>query len=144
MDTIRFPSRIDRVLALIAFSPVVAAAWGIRSQATAGFSGELIIAAFVTAMVLLLLLWIYLDTSYALTATDLLIRGGPVRVTIPLATIRKVRRSHTILAGPALSMKRLEIDHGKYDTAIISPRDQAGFVSALVTRAPHVVIEPLK
>lgn len=35
-------------------------------------------------------------------------------------------------------MHRLEIDHGRFDTAIVSPRDLDGFVAALRARNPDI------
>ena len=48
------------------------------------------------------------------------------------------RASRTLLAGPALSLRRLELDHGTYDVAIVSPKDRDGFVAALVARNPAI------
>jgi hypothetical protein len=70
------------------------------------------------------------------------VRSGPLRARLPIASIRRISRSSTLLAGPALSLRRLEVDHGKYDTAIVSPHDQAGFIAALVERNPTIEILP--
>ncbi|MFN9214072.1 MAG: PH domain-containing protein [Gemmatimonadota bacterium] len=43
---------------------------------------------------------------------------------------------------PALSLRRLEVDHGKYDTAIVSPHDRVGFIADLVERNPTIEIRP--
>src|SRR5690606_34050828 len=120
-STIRFRSRIDLLVVVLCFGPIVSATWMLTRKLQAGLTGEFVIAILIVALVLALILWMFLDTSYTLTATELLVRGGPVCATLPLATIRRVRRSRTLVAGPALSFRRLELDHGKYDTAIISP-----------------------
>jgi hypothetical protein len=138
MEPLRFRSRIDAWLPLVLFGPVGLAGWFIWAEYRIEPSGSLLWAGVVCAAVLALMLWLMLGTSYTITETELIVRSGPLRETIPLAAIRSVRRSSTILAGPALSMRRLEIDHGKYDTAIVSPRDIAGFIAALLARNPAV------
>lgn len=145
MESLRFRSRIDSWMLVVAFAPVAWILWRVVSAVNiGGFTRELLVAGGVSVLVFGLLLWMFVDTSYELTATELRIRCGPLRATLPLSTIRRVRRSHTLAAGPALSLRRLEIEHGKFDQAIISPLDQAGFIAALVERAPSIVVESSK
>jgi Bacterial PH domain len=128
MEPLHFRSRIDAWLPLVLFGPIGLACWFIWAEYRIEPSGTLLWAGVSCVAVFALMLWLMLGTSYTITATELVVRSGPVRETIPLAAIRGVRRSSTVLAGPALSMRRLEIEHGKYDTAIISPRDITGFL----------------
>lgn len=137
-DRRRFRSRVDAWVPLVLFGPLVAAGWMILDRSRDVPDAELLLAGVVCAAVFALLAWIVLDTSYTLSGSDLIVRSGPVRATIPVATIRRVRRSSTILAGPALSLRRLEIDHGRYDTAIVSPADVDGFLAALRARHPGI------
>ena len=141
MESVRFRSRIDVWVPLVFFGPVGLALWLIFAQYRIAPDPALAVGGAVCVAVFALMLWLLVGTSYTVTATDLVVRSGPVRATIPLSAIRHVRRSSTILAGPALSLHRLEIAHGKYDTAIVSPRDVDGFVAALVQRNPAIQAE---
>lgn len=134
----KFRSRVDLWLPLVVFGPIGLALWFIISDYRIEANGTLLVAGAVCVGALALMLWIFVGTSYTVTETDLIIRSGPVRATLPLASIRRVRQSHTVLAGPALSLRRLEIDHGKYDTAIVSPLDVAGFIEALRSGNPSI------
>lgn len=145
MESPRFRSRIDIWLLILVFAPIGWVLWRVvHAVVTGGLTNELFVTGGVSALACGLMIWMFVDTSYELTAADLRVRCGPLRATLPLSTIRRVRRSHTLLAGPALSLRRLEIDHGKFDQAIISPHDQAGFIAALVERVPTIVVEPCK
>jgi hypothetical protein len=52
---------------------------------------------------------------------------------VPLAKIRSVKPSWSLLAAPALSLRRVKItfDHG---SCLISPRDREGFIADLEAR----------
>ncbi len=80
--------------------------------------------------------WIFVDTSYRVTATEMFVRSGPLRVTVPLAKIRRVRRSNSLLSAPALSLRRLEVMYGNGESVLISPADEERFFDALRKRAP--------
>ena len=81
------------------------------------------------------LAWVFLDTTYHITSRDLVVRSGPLRITVPLADIRQVRRTRSVLSAPALSLRRLEVGYGKGSQVVISPADEAGFLAALRERA---------
>jgi hypothetical protein len=68
------------------------------------------------------------------------VRSGPVCVRVPIATIGQISTSHTVIAAPALSLRRLKLEYGTYDVAIVSPADQGGFIAALVERNPAIVV----
>jgi Bacterial PH domain len=138
MEPLLFRSRIDAWLPLVIFGPIGLASWRLVAEYRIAPSATLVWVGILCVAVCALMLWLLLGTSYTITDTDLIVRSGPLKETIPLDTIRAVRRSSTVLAGPALSLRRLEIDHGKYDTAIVSPHDITGFVAALVARNPAV------
>ena len=120
--------------------PLGAALWGLGARYRDDPEWHIVLAGVVMLAILALMLWIVLDTSYLLTPTTLTIRSGPFRWSVPCDRIRRVRRSRTLLAGPALSLRRLEVDYGKYDTAIISPSDIDGFIEALRLRNPAIEV----
>ncbi len=141
MESLRFRSRIDAWVPLVLFGPTGLAIWLVVKKYGILPSTELIVAGVVCVAVFALMLWFFLDTSYAITDTELVVRSGPVRATIPISAIRTVRRSSTLLAGPALSLHRLEIEHGTYDSAIVSPARIEQFVAGLVARNPGIQVE---
>lgn len=82
------------------------------------------------AALLLLVAW---PVHYTLDEHQLVIRFGMMRARIPYAEIQEVSPSRSLLAGPALSRDRLLIRH-RGGEALISPRDQQGFLRELAAR----------
>ena len=139
--TLVFTAKIDAwLLILIACSTAVClyAAWLALSEAGQGRS--------TTALVLLLSaaipVWIVLSTSYTLSVTQLRVRCGPFRWTIPLAEIRDVRPTRNPLSSPAPSLDRLRIDYGERRSVMISPRDKEGFLRELAARTANARRRP--
>lgn len=87
-----------------------------------------------------LVTWMFRTTDYTLTDTDLLVRSGPVNIKVPLASVRKIAATHSILSAPALSLDRLEITYGKYNSVVISPDDKQAFVNEMIRRFPDIVV----
>ncbi len=79
---------------------------------------------------------------YIIDGDDLLIRYGFQRKRISISQIIYVRRSHNLLASPALSVDRLEIVFKeKYtDSILISPRNRIDFVEDLKAINPNIDI----
>ncbi len=134
--TLVFAAKIDAwLLLLIAGSTVVCfyGAWLALSEAGQVRWG--------TALILLVSaaapVWIVLSTSYTLGGTQLRVRCGPFRWTIPLAEIRDVRPTRNPLSSPAPSLDRLRIDYGKRRSVMISPRDKEGFLRELAVRTAN-------
>lgn len=132
----RFRSRVDAVIGVFLLAPIVLSGGTIVSLLRAG-DDNLLIPGAVLVTATALVAWLLLDTSYTITDRELLVRGGPVRMRIPLASIRRVRRSTTLLSGPALSLRRLEIDYGTAGLAIISPAEEAAFLAMLGAAVPE-------
>lgn len=134
--TLVFAAKIDTwLLVLIACSTVVClyGVWSVLGEAGQVRWG--------TALVLLVSaaipVWIVLSTSYTLTGTQLRVRCGPFRWTIPLAEIRDVRPTRNPLSSPAPSLDRLRIEYGKRRSVMISPRDKEGFLGELAVRTAN-------
>lgn len=89
--------------------------------------------------VILLFAWIWFETGYTITETELLVKCGPFREKIPFGKIRSVRRSRSLLSSPALSLDRLEIRHSQGFTGftLVSPVDTATFLEELKKRCPQ-------
>ncbi|MCM3629564.1 PH domain-containing protein [Paenibacillus glycanilyticus] len=84
------------------------------------------------------MLWIWLDVSYELRETDLYIRMGPSRKSVPLESIRKVNPVRSLIASTATSIDRLEIHYKAYDMIYISPLHQEAFLAELRRRCPQL------
>lgn len=84
--------------------------------------------------VILLLLWIYFDTSYQLTKEHLIYKSGPIRGKINIADIREVEANKTLYVGikPALARKGLIIKYNQYDEIYISPNTNESFIKKLL------------
>lgn len=78
-----------------------------------------------------LMAWFLVSTFYQVEGEVLVIRCGPFRWRIPLAEIKSVRNSRSVVSSPALSLRRLQIDYGVGESILVSPADAAGFVKAL-------------
>ncbi|HRN52438.1 MAG TPA: PH domain-containing protein [Gemmatimonadaceae bacterium] len=133
-----FRSRIDWWLAVIIFGVLGLAVWKTLADLLANPRAASYIGFGVSAGVLAATAWLFATIRYEIDDTSLYVCVGPMRSAVPIAAIRRIKRSSTLLASPALSLRRLEIDYNKYDTAIVSPKDQAVFIAALTTRNPNI------
>jgi len=75
--------------------------------------------------------WLLLSTYYLVEVGTLKVRSGPFSWSIPLNEINSVRPSRSVLSSPALSLRRLEIQYGRGQTILVSPKDIEGFQSAI-------------
>ncbi len=135
----RYPSKIDAWLTAILIGAMLITLLSLLPVV-------LVPAAFAAAwwsVVLTLLIWSFVlslifPLYYEITPSSLLIRSGWVRRKIPLESIQSVVPSRNPLASPALSLDRLQVNYtqGILPRAIlISPRDKAAFLRALVMNA---------
>jgi len=131
----RFASKIDRWVIAVLGLPLVSSVIG---AATSGVPLIWLVPALLTAAILPLLLW----TDYEVTASDLRIRCGFFRTTVPLDALLAVRPSRSPLSSPALSLDRLDVQH-RGGHVLISPRDREGFIAELRQRVPGVPIDGL-
>lgn len=78
---------------------------------------------------------------YIIDQEQLIIKTGfPYKVKIDIKTIRKIRKSNSILSSPAASFDRIEILYNKYDDILISPKDRAAFIADLLEINPNIEI----
>ncbi|QFG00991.1 hypothetical protein PB01_20555 [Psychrobacillus glaciei] len=87
------------------------------------------------------ILWMWLTTFYVIEDNNLIIRFGPFKRNIPLDNITSVEKTKNPLSSPALSIKRLEIVYGQYNSVLISPFDRKGFIKILSKRCQHIKIK---
>lgn len=137
----RFRSRVDWWLPLLILA-VPAAILLAVARSTNAPRGEQLTAVVVAAVSLALLVWLLLTTHYTFEDNALVIRSGPLRSEVPYARITRVAHSRSVLAAPAMSLRRLMIHFGVGDFAIISPADLPAFLHALRERVPGATLPP--
>lgn len=93
----------------------------------------------VLLIVFLLSSFLYYPTKYTIDGSNLIVRSGFQRMTIPIAEITYVRRSRNVLASPALSLDRLEIVFSSpADSVLISPCRKRDFLNDLKVVNPNI------
>ncbi|MGE3274535.1 MAG: PH domain-containing protein [Vicinamibacterales bacterium] len=106
--------------------------------------GRWLAALLVAVGVTVLKVWMMRATRYVITDQTLQVGCGPIyRRAIPLRQIERVRGTTSLMAGPALSLDRLEIA-GAHGSVLVSPRDPQAFLAALLRRAPQVRVEGVR
>ena len=142
LQTLSFRSRVDPLLVAITFGPVVVVLGVLVRQGLQRGAMPSMVATLTLGLALGLVSWIFLDTGYRITSEALLVRSGPLRMTVPLSDLRTARRTRSILSAPALSLRRLELTYGSGKVVVISPLDETGFLTALKARAPQLELKP--
>ena len=85
--------------------------------------------------------WFLFGTSYNVTASELVIRSGPLRWRVPIARIASVEPTNRIDAAPALSLSRLQLRCANPEKDfLVSPDDPAAFVAALKQINPSITV----
>lgn len=74
---------------------------------------------------------ILMATWYDVDDTHLIIRSGFFKWQIPLATIRTITPSRSIISGPAVSFDRLQINYNRWNSVLVSPKDRAAFIQQI-------------
>ncbi len=75
--------------------------------------------------------WLFTSTYYEVQSEVLRIKCGPFSWRIPLDQIRSVKKSPSLLSGPALSLQRLKILYNDNKSIVVSPKDQERFLAAI-------------
>jgi membrane protein YdbS with pleckstrin-like domain len=120
---VTYGSRVDAWLVLL----LLVAFGAVFYEAVAG--PNQLAMAFGAVMVLVMCLCI-VPCRYTLAADHLRVRCGLWCWNIPYDEIKSVRETHDPATGPALSLRRLEIRHGR-ESILVSPKHHAEFVDAL-------------
>lgn len=129
---VRFKSKVDVWLALVMYVCALgslSAAYALVVQGAG--AAALVGAALVLATGAVLPLWILWGTGYEVDAQDLRVRCGPMRWTIPLASITRMTPSRSILSAPALSLDRICLHHGRAGLLLVSPDNAEAFLRAI-------------
>lgn len=130
-----YPSKVDWwVAVLLAVAPLSC----LVALVATLVGGEGVLAAAGGAAFLVLVYGgLVLPVRYAVAEDAVVVRHGVVRQRIPLAEIRSVTPSRSVLSSPALSRDRLDIEFGDglFRHALISPVDRGAFLAELAARA---------
>jgi hypothetical protein len=106
--------------------------WMLYLQAWAGIIVISIIAVFI--------LHLFATTYYTISGDALRVKSGfLINTTIDISSITKISATRNMLSSPALSLDRLEIFYNKFDSIMISPDDEAGFLQQLRSINPRIV-----
>lgn len=101
------------------------------------------VAAFIVLMQFFIL-HLYLTTTYTITPDgQLFIRCGFFyRTHIDIQTIKRITPSNDPNSAPALSLNRIAIWHtGGHERVLVSPRERAEFIHALLAVNPGIIKE---
>jgi len=84
----------------------------------------------------------FLTTNYTIESDELIIKCGFLfNKTIDIKTIKKITETNNPLSSPATSLDRLEINYGKFDTIIISPKHKTEFINDIKILNPNVEVK---
>jgi len=83
-----------------------------------------------------LVAWLFASTRYVLAGRELVVRSGPFRWRIDLATVQSVKPTRNPLSSPALSLDRLDIRYGAGKFLLVSPAERDRFLAALARAEP--------
>ncbi len=92
--------------------------------------------------VILFVVHMFLTTNYTIESDDLIIKCGFLsNKTIDIKTIKKITETNNPLSSPATSLDRLEINYGKFDKILISPKNKTEFIDDIKRLNPNVEVK---
>jgi len=91
---------------------------------------------------ILFVVHMFMTTNYTIESDKLTIKCGFLfNKTIDIKTIKKITETNNPLSSPATSLDRLEINYGKYDSVIISPKQKSEFINDIKGLNPNVEVK---
>lgn len=143
MFKLRFESKKDIWFIIIIWGTIIGftliSIFGI-GNGQSSIVGE-VIGYVVMGLTISLLLWVWFGTGYIIYEEDIKIKSGPLRTTIKINEIQKIRKAKNPLSAPALAIDRLEIMYGKFNVAYISPRHEKEFIQVLIEKNPQIQLD---
>ena len=125
-----FKSKIDTWLLLIIIGVVVVSSISAASALAIG-GRDAWWAVLPAALGVGLPLWVVFGTNYTIDGGTLIVRGGPFRWSIDIATITSVTPTRSPLSSPALSLDRLRVEYSNGRAVMISSKDRERFLAVL-------------
>jgi Bacterial PH domain len=96
----------------------------------------------INLLVILFIVHLITTTFYQLEGKSLRIKSGfIINKLIMIDSIRKIQKSNSLFSSPAASLDRLEIFYNKYDSILISPKDNQKFLAELQKINPTIEID---
>lgn len=129
-----YKSKVDLWLGALLWLSIVMCFIPLVSVIPAGTKGEIAMAIITLLVGAGIPLWLMLTTCYILSDTNLLVKSGPFRWQLALKDIHHVAPTRNPLSSPALSLDRLKIDYGHYQSLMISPKNKTEFMQDLEAR----------
>lgn len=91
-------------------------------------------------LIVIFIIILFLNTYYLIDKQQLTIMVKPFyKKKIAINTITKIEKSNSLLSAPAPSFDRLEIYYGKFNSELVSPKNQKAFVSSLQKYNPNII-----
>lgn len=131
-----FPSKVDKFIPILfwvtSIPPIVI---GFREK-------DWVIFAIMLGIFALIMYLLY-DTNYTITQGSLKVHSGfIVNKNIPIAEIKSIKKTDSILSAPAASLTdRIEVFYGNSKSIVISPKDKQGFVDELLQQNSGIIVE---
>ena len=84
-------------------------------------------------LVMIFVIHMFMTTNYTIDGGNLKIKCGFFfNETIDIKTIKKISETNNALSSPATSLDRIEINYGKFDSVIISPKLKKEFIDEII------------
>lgn len=102
----------------------------------------------ITGIIILLLsfgfIWYaFASIKYTISENELEVTNGFLtKQSLNISEIKRIKRSYTLLASPAASFKRLEINGLAGSFVVISPKKEKEFIAHLLFLNPNIEIDP--
>ena len=142
MNAKTYKSKVDLWIAILLILIVALGLFWIIDSIFFSTSAEESIGLGISGILMILSVIIFLPVNYTLLESQLLIRFGLFRYKIEYQDIKSVKKTFNLLSSPALSLKRIEIQHSKgIGFTLISPNDIGSFVKDLSTKCPHLTLK---
>lgn len=90
---------------------------------------------------LIFIIYILLSNRYTIEQKELKIRGGFISEKIDINKITKIEKTFNILASPASSLDRLQINYNNGNTILISPKNKLKFIEELKKINPNIEVK---
>ncbi|MFJ7666969.1 PH domain-containing protein [Lysinibacillus sp. NPDC097195] len=130
-----FTSRKDLWMGIIIWTLIVAFIWVLYQSTVV----QINLLAIVTMIVMIsFLATIWFNTRYKIENHTLNISYGVIKTTIDILDIQSIRHTTNPFVAPSLSVHRIEINYGTYQTIQISPKDLQAFVDVLQKKNPSI------